>query len=393
MDTSQYNTENTEQDELGIIARFYYIEIYDDDTFLLVTTTFYYDGSLISVGDCGIMVEVIPNVYELVFEDPDLVSLYILFNEDGIYFCDEEGNIFNGNEGNTGNGILDGSNIDSDEFDYGYYNLVSNLDYEDMRVLYEDLYDVNLDFSLGTEDFIATEGQYVLMDFDYLSYDLTLDDALETIKIFKLDHPEFYWVSNEITISGTTMYVYVIDVYASYAYRAQVDEAIQSMIDDLDQLIVEGMSDLVKAKVIHDFIITRVDYSYEVDGTTPESEYWAHNLEGIALQTGAVCEAYAETFDFLLEHYGIKSILVTGQSGDQNHIWNLVSIDGAFYFFDSTWDDAGGESISYTYFGTSYAFLTDTHQIESSSGSGLSYLYDLPYVSEEDIAIVSLYEK
>ena len=52
----------------------------------------------------------------------------------------------------------------------------------------------------------------------------------------------------------------------------------------------------------------------------------------------AVCEGYAEAYSLLLNLVGITSTTITGFAGE-NHMWNLVKLDGTWYHADPTWDD------------------------------------------------------
>lgn len=113
----------------------------------MITITLYGDSSLEYRGDYGVIFEVLPNIFELQFVDQNLETKYILIDETGIYFCDEFGNIELTNDGNNGDGVIDGTNLDYTEFGYGYFNLTSKTDYQDMRTFYQALYDANLDVS------------------------------------------------------------------------------------------------------------------------------------------------------------------------------------------------------------------------------------------------------
>jgi len=392
LNESQYNSENTIPDDHGILDTLYALEIFDDETFVFVTITLYSNGDLISVAEAGTIYDLTDGLYRLDFSSEIIEPLYIIIEEDAMYFSDEAGNILDGNFGNNGDGITDDPNIEYDSFGYGYINLLSLDNGVKMQKLYEDLYQLNVEFNESTTNFENINNDFLFMTIDCEDYELLVDDVLKTVKVFKLDYPEFYWLSNTTMVEGSRVNLFLIEVYASNSHKALVDQAIQIMIDDLESLIDNTMGELMVTKIIHDYLIDRVDYSYEEDGITPENDYWAHNIEGVALGTGAVCEAYAEAFDYLLEYFGINSILITGQSNSDNHMWNLVSIDGVYYFFDVTWDDKGEKETSYAYFGGSFEFFAPTHTFDQSSSLGVDFLYDLPSVSTDVITLVKLYE-
>lgn len=388
----QYSSDNDSVDEYGIIDTFYYIEFYIDETFLLITSNLYETGTIISNAQYGSLFLLGNDIFELDYVDEGIQSSFIFISEDSITFCNEDGTLIDPYSGIERRVDFDATNLDFELYGYGYFDLTSFDHFVGMKLLYVDLLSINDSFRLSEIDFPSESEDYILAELNVTEYGITIEEAIITYKLFMLDHPEIYWMSNSIQISGVFLKVFLEDVYADYSYRSQVDEAISIMISDFDSTINDNMSELEVAKAIHDFIILRVDYAYEEDGTTPQNDYWAHNIEGVALETGAVCEGYAEAFQFLANHVGLASIQVTGTSEDENHQWNLASIEDDYYFVDSTWDDAGGSEISYTYFGMSYSSISATHNLESSYNFGADYLYILPEVSADDITFVTLYE-
>ena len=85
------------------------------------------------------------------------------------------------------------------------------------------------------------------------------------------------------------------------------------------------------------------------------------------LQDGtAICLGYASTFQLLMDLLGIECITVVGASfgSSEDHAWNMVKLDGAWYCVDVTWDDPGGGGQAiHRYFNVTSQFMRDTdHQ-------------------------------
>ena len=63
---------------------------------------------------------------------------------------------------------------------------------------------------------------------------------------------------------------------------------------------------------------------------------------------------------------GIECITVVGASfgSSEDHAWNMVKLDGAWYCVDVTWDDPGGGGQAiHRYFNVTSQFMRDTdHQ-------------------------------
>lgn len=94
------------------------------------------------------------------------------------------------------------------------------------------------------------------------------------------------------------------------------------------------MTDYEKVYAAHAWLIQNVKYDKTLykTGTVPAI---SHTAEG-ALDRGiAVCDGYSKAFIIIMEHYGIKSRMVTGGA----HAWNMVKIKNKWYHVDCTYDD------------------------------------------------------
>ena len=112
-------------------------------------------------------------------------------------------------------------------------------------------------------------------------------------------------------------------------------EVVQNVIK---KIIKNDMSDLEKAKAIHDYLVINVDYDAEnyFKGTIPKT---SATVEGTLTTKYAVCEGYARTFQALCNAAGIECEYVTGTGNGGSHAWNQVQIGGKWYNVDVTWDD------------------------------------------------------
>ncbi|AJS60156.1 transglutaminase domain-containing protein [Paenibacillus sp. IHBB 10380] len=126
-----------------------------------------------------------------------------------------------------------------------------------------------------------------------------------------------------------------VKVKLSYRETAQetafVTKKVQSV---LKKIIVPGMNDHEKVKVIHDWVVLNLKYD------TTLRKYTAYD----GLSTGStVCQGYSLLTYKTLKEAGIKNMIVEGavQSGGnrQLHAWNLVLVSGKWYHLDTTWDD------------------------------------------------------
>ena len=103
-----------------------------------------------------------------------------------------------------------------------------------------------------------------------------------------------------------------------------VDKTVEFIVSKLTNT---DMSDDEKEKLIHDYIVTNVDYCEE------EKYGNAYN----ALYYGKTkCDGYAMLTYKMLKAAGIDNIIVT----NEDHAWNVVKINENWYHLDTTWDDA-----------------------------------------------------
>ena len=287
---------------------------------------------------------------------------------------------------------------------YGYEFLGTLTNGEALQALYQTIDDEVKKFHVNTA--IDALDDYILADIDIGMLGLSTDQALSVWKTYKDDNPLYYWLSNTVTYSGESITLLIEEDYANGKVRSYYNQLIEDQVEAYSSTLYEGANEYDIALAYHDAILTAVDYSYD-ESNQPEDSAWAHNIIGVFNGQGAVCEGYARTYQLLLNYSGIENIFVTGDGNGEEHAWNLVKMDdGNWYWCDLTWDDTfvGGLNtnwkwgISYNYFlvndtqntlieeggwqyGSAIAFL-ENHTYDTSTGSGIDFLYDLPERAE-----------
>lgn len=128
------------------------------------------------------------------------------------------------------------------------------------------------------------------------------------------------------------VFEYLVEEEKYEEYKAIWDAKIESYLEGVD----DSLTDVQKALILHDRIALRCDYDKEnADaGTLPLASYTPF---GVVINEVAVCQGYAELYSYLLSCVGIKSYLCS--SDVMVHVWNIVVIDGEYYYVDVTWDD------------------------------------------------------
>ena len=171
------------------------------------------------------------------------------------------------------------------------------------------------------------------------------------------DYAHHFWLGKEYSYSYNSNGVvkYTPKYTMAGATLEQAKAELYEAADEILALIDDSMTDYEKELVIHDALVEQIVY---YDGTSH-----AHDAYGALVEGYAVCEGYAEAFQYLLHRAGIQSFLVIGDSRGEGHEWNAVRIDGKYYHVDPTWNDQG-DTIFHAYFNTSDAVIEEDHSID-----------------------------
>lgn len=185
------------------------------------------------------------------------------------------------------------------------------------------------------------------------------------------DHPEIFYVSRYICTSRTRNGEEVsLSFGGDYDYDEEVCAQRETLMEAEAERILsgipEGASDFDKIKHIFDTLVNETEYDRDAEDN--------QNLCSALLWHKSNCKGYAKATQYLLEKAGIPATLVRGTAGGENHVWNLVMADGAWYYLDTTWGDVDYRSsqegeqpdqevmdINYDYFMISSQRLYTTH--------------------------------
>ena len=190
---------------------------------------------------------------------------------------------------------------------------------------------------------------------EYGSY--TPQEVELIVSVLRQDHPEYFFFTNEYqsmsyddgeTISFVRFYAGIMGDEQKAAIKA-----VKAAAKEILSHITDDMTDYEKALYIHDALAAHITYE---DGDN------AHDIYGALVEGKAVCEGYAEAYQYLLREAGIQSYVVTGTANGGAHAWNYVRLDGKYYQVDLTWDDQG-EELYHAYFGLTDAMMAEDHAI------------------------------
>lgn len=189
------------------------------------------------------------------------------------------------------------------------------------------------------------------------------------------DHPELFYIDG-YSYTKYTEGDSITDIAFSGTYNVDLETAMekQRLIEEGAAAILAGISENAseydRVKYVYDTLILETDYDLEAEDN--------QNIYSVFVNHASVCQGYAKAAQYLLNRLGVNCTLVLGTVyTGEGHAWNLVEIDGAYYYMDATWGDASYQmeegmdeqkarpEINYDYLNVTTEDLCRTHTIDS----------------------------
>ena len=198
-----------------------------------------------------------------------------------------------------------------------------------------------------------------------------VDVLEEAYKAVCADNGGLFWMSGYVYTQYTRGGELIgMDFTPKYTMDYEERERIQQQIDASAQELLAGISitdsDYEKAKYVFEILVQNVDY----DASSENNQ----NIISTFLNRATVCQGYACGTQYLLRLLGIESAIVNGNANGESHAWNLVKLDGEYYYMDTTWGnsrylDSSEEMekyVNYNYLAVTSEEISRTHRFENS---------------------------
>ncbi|MDO4945549.1 MAG: transglutaminase domain-containing protein [Ruminococcus sp.] len=139
-------------------------------------------------------------------------------------------------------------------------------------------------------------------------------------------------------------------------------KAIQILGDEIS----EEMTDYEKELAIHDYLVTTCEYDEGLLTVLGGHSENAENPYGALIEGKAICSGYTTSFQMFMDMLGIPCRSIkAGDTDDEEHAWNMVEIDGEWYYVDVTWDDPVPDKKNrptrHAYFNVTYDIMAERH--------------------------------
>ena len=136
----------------------------------------------------------------------------------------------------------------------------------------------------------------------------------------------------------------------------------------LGRILREDMTQLEKETAIYTWLVDNVNYDWRHQDVMAETPRTSYQPYGGLVDRTAVCLGYAASFQLLCDLSGIECITVVGAcfNSEEDHAWNMVRLEEAWYCVDVTWDANGreqlGGSYAWKYFNVTSEKMAENHQ-------------------------------
>ncbi len=238
-----------------------------------------------------------------------------------------------------------GSDIESESVSYYVYSQLTEEEQTIYRELFNGIQNMEEQFAVSSKDKEQVERIY---------------SALLS------DHPELFWVSGyTITFYAWANTIQSIEIQPDYVMSREKRDENQLLVDEKTSLILEEArrfdNEYEQAKFLYEYLIDMTEY----DLNAPNNQ----NILSVLLTNRSVCMGYAKAYQYLAQLLGMECVTVTGEAGGESHAWNLLNMEGDYYYVDTTWGDPsfnaeldGVGNINYLYLGMNTEDLERTHE-------------------------------
>ena len=148
------------------------------------------------------------------------------------------------------------------------------------------------------------------------------------------DHPEFFMYENSYS------YTYETDFKAASVilkFETNVDfetaklrqQKIDKVVNEIYE-VIKDFDDYNKSKYVYTYLAQNITYG-EGDNM--------YNMCGALIDGITKCDGYTKAYLYIMQKCGVEVGYICGEGKGDLHAWNIVKINGDWYYVDCTWGD------------------------------------------------------
>lgn len=203
---------------------------------------------------------------------------------------------------------------------------------------------------------VAADENIGLLYGDDSEYLLSEVFEMEETKSDDFDYLRYHVQESAVTAQQAEKKVYYRFKAAYYDTLPRAEKVNQAVKKALKNLSLKGEPEEVKAVRIHDYIVKN------------GSPYLGQGRQSAydALKKSASSRGYALLTYKMMREAGVPCRIVMGKMGNEAHAWNMVKLDGSWYYMDNAADAAAVSPlvpVRYTYFLVGANVLVRNHQL------------------------------
>ena len=236
---------------------------------------------------------------------------------------------------------LNKSNDYSRDYSFNFVSLTNDFspnNYQDLLNIYFTILNSGEDeFSFYCQDDYET----CLTDVDNLAND---QKTLSAINNFVHPFNSFRHLETTYNDYGK------VTLNIEHIYNDSEIKLINAKVKEIEKEIWnDTMSNEDKIKQAHNYIINNSRYDKDRSDNNIVN-YKSDTAYGTLLEGYSLCGGYTDTMELFLEDLNIESYKIASE----NHVWNAVYLNNAWYHLDLTWDDPitsdGSDILEYNFF-------------------------------------------
>jgi hypothetical protein len=209
---------------------------------------------------------------------------------------------------------------------------------------------------------VCSKTQPEEINIDTSKYKITSAEFISLYHIFLADYPEYFWLNGNCKYSNDKSTGYVASVIPYFSIEGNSIKTANSAFEAKANSLIQGLggkNDYEKSLILHDRLAENTEYVFTQND---------QNAYGALVEGKAVCAGYSRAYQYLLHKVGIPAWCVVGESVNpanghiEPHEWNLVCLDGKWYYTDVTWDDQD-DYLFYAYLNITTKQMEENHTV------------------------------